>query len=121
MQRPRPKRSGAGLSLGRRARTVLRPCDLGSRRRSSRRSGPVTTLSPSESRLPARLDTASQEAAEGACSKVIRVVIGDDSFLAREGIARVLESIEDVELIAACVDFDELRATVERAKPDVVL
>src|SRR5712664_1914264 len=40
---------------------------------------------------------------EGACSKVIRVVLGDDSFLAREGIARVLESVEDVELVEACV------------------
>jgi DNA-binding NarL/FixJ family response regulator len=52
---------------------------------------------------------------------VIRVVLGDDSFLAREGIARVLESIEDVELVAACVDLDELRVAVERDKPDVVL
>jgi len=52
---------------------------------------------------------------------VIRVVLCDDSFLAREGIARVLESIEDVELVASCVELDELRAAVEREKPDVVL
>jgi len=52
---------------------------------------------------------------------VIRVVLCDDSFLAREGIASVLESIEDVELVASCVELDELRAAVEREKPDVVL
>ena len=52
---------------------------------------------------------------------MIRVVLCDDSFLAREGIARVLESIEDVELVASCVELDELRAAVEREKPDVVL
>jgi len=52
---------------------------------------------------------------------VIRVVLGDDSFLAREGIARVLESVEDVELVAAAEDLDELRAAVEREKPDAVL
>jgi DNA-binding NarL/FixJ family response regulator len=52
---------------------------------------------------------------------VIRVVLGDDSFLAREGVARVLDGIEDVALVAACSDLDELRSTVERAKPDVVV
>lgn len=52
---------------------------------------------------------------------MIRVVLGDDSFLAREGVARVLDGIEDVALVAACSDLDELRSTVERAKPDVVV
>jgi DNA-binding NarL/FixJ family response regulator len=53
--------------------------------------------------------------------RVIRVVLGDDSFLAREGIARVLDSIEDVDLVASCADLDELRSTVEDVKPDVVV
>jgi len=52
---------------------------------------------------------------------VIRVVLGDDSFLAREGIARVLETIQDVDLVAACGDLDELRITVDREKPDAVV
>jgi DNA-binding NarL/FixJ family response regulator len=52
---------------------------------------------------------------------MMRVVLGDDSFLAREGITRLLESIEDVELVAVCGDVDELRAAVDRDKPDVVL
>jgi DNA-binding NarL/FixJ family response regulator len=52
---------------------------------------------------------------------VIRVVLGDDSFLAREGVARVLEGIEDVDLVASCEDLDELRETVERLEPDAVV
>jgi DNA-binding NarL/FixJ family response regulator len=52
---------------------------------------------------------------------VIRVVLCEDSFLAREGIARVLDSIDDVELVAACGDLDELRSTVDEVRPDVVL
>ena len=52
---------------------------------------------------------------------MIRVVLAEDSFLAREGVTHVLETIDDVELVAACGDLDELRATVEEARPDVVL
>jgi DNA-binding NarL/FixJ family response regulator len=52
---------------------------------------------------------------------VIRVVLADDSFLAREGIARALDAIDDVDLVASCGDLDELRSTVERVEPDVVV
>jgi DNA-binding NarL/FixJ family response regulator len=52
---------------------------------------------------------------------VIRVVLGEDSFLAREGISHVLDSFDDIELVAACADLDELRSTVDEVKPDVVL
>jgi DNA-binding NarL/FixJ family response regulator len=52
---------------------------------------------------------------------VIRVILGEDSFLAREGITRVLDSIEEIDLVAACGDLDELRATVDDVRPDVVL
>jgi DNA-binding NarL/FixJ family response regulator len=52
---------------------------------------------------------------------VIRVVVADDSFLAREGLEHVLSSIDDVDLVAACADLDELRSTVEEVGPDVVV
>jgi len=52
---------------------------------------------------------------------VIRVVLADDSFLAREGIRRALDAIDDVDLVASCGDLDELRSTVERVEPDVVV
>ena len=51
----------------------------------------------------------------------IRVVLGEDSFLAREGILRVLEDEPDVEVLAACGDLDALRAAVLELRPDVVL
>ena len=105
------------------------------RAKSTRRSDPVTSLLPIPSRSPATLgrrdetrdDAVSPRSSsrkfgrDGACSTVIRVVLADDSFLAREGIARVLESLEDIELVAAAEDLDELRSAVEREKPDVVV
>ena len=52
---------------------------------------------------------------------MVRVVLGEDSYLAREGISRALEATEDVELVASCGDFDELLQAVHRLEPDVVL
>jgi DNA-binding NarL/FixJ family response regulator len=51
----------------------------------------------------------------------LRVVIGDDSFLAREAIGALLENADGIELVAACEDADTLRAAIEREQPDVVL
>ena len=51
----------------------------------------------------------------------IRVVLGEDSLLVREGIASVLRDLDDVELVDTAEDLDELRASVERTKPDVVV
>jgi len=48
-------------------------------------------------------------------------VLGEDSFLAREGVVSALEAIDEVELVGACGDLDELREAIERASPDVVL
>jgi DNA-binding NarL/FixJ family response regulator len=51
----------------------------------------------------------------------LRVVLGEDSYLAREGIVRVLGELEDVALVASCGDLDSLRAAVEAHRPQVVL
>ena len=51
----------------------------------------------------------------------IRVVLGEDSYLAREGIRSVLEEEEELELVATCDDLDTLRAAVDETSPDVVL
>jgi len=48
-------------------------------------------------------------------------VLGEDSYLAREGIIRALEGADDVELLASCEDLDSLRAAVDELEPDVVL
>ncbi len=51
----------------------------------------------------------------------IRVVLAEDNYLAREGIVRVLEAIEDIDLVATCGDLDTLRASIEATLPDVVV
>jgi DNA-binding NarL/FixJ family response regulator len=51
----------------------------------------------------------------------IRVVLGEDSFLAREAIAGVLERAEGIELVADCSDLDGLRSAIEEQQPDVVV
>jgi DNA-binding NarL/FixJ family response regulator len=51
----------------------------------------------------------------------IRVILAEDNYLAREGIVRALESIEDLDLVAAYGDLDAVRAAVEKDRPDVVV
>jgi DNA-binding NarL/FixJ family response regulator len=51
----------------------------------------------------------------------IRVVLGEDSLLAREGIARALEDDPEIDVVESCADADTLREAIARAKPDVVL
>jgi len=51
----------------------------------------------------------------------IRVVVGEDSFLVREGIASILGNLDGIELVETAADLDELRASVERTEPDVVI
>ena len=51
----------------------------------------------------------------------IRVVVGEDNFLVREGISRALERMDGIELVASNEDLDSLRASVEEMEPDVVL
>ena len=50
-----------------------------------------------------------------------RVVIAEDSYLVREGVVRLLEAQEGIEVVGACGDYDELIATVDAERPDVVL
>lgn len=51
----------------------------------------------------------------------VRVVLADDHQLIRQGVAAILAKIDDVELVAECTDFDDLMATVDLHKPDVVV
>ena len=51
----------------------------------------------------------------------IRVVFGEDSYLSREAVLRVLEEEDDIEVVATCSDFASLRLTVDDLGPDVVL
>jgi DNA-binding NarL/FixJ family response regulator len=51
----------------------------------------------------------------------LRIVVGDDSLLAREGILRVLEGMPEIEVVGVAQDLDSLREAVDRTSPDVVL
>jgi DNA-binding NarL/FixJ family response regulator len=51
----------------------------------------------------------------------VRVVLGEDTFIVREGLRQLLESSPTIDVIAACEDLDALVDAVERERPDVVL
>ena len=51
----------------------------------------------------------------------IRLVLAEDSYLVREGIARLLGTQQEVSVVATCDDLHSLLAAVESEKPDVVL
>ncbi len=52
---------------------------------------------------------------------MIRVLVGEDSYIAREGICRALAEEVDIEVVGTCADLPSLRAAVGEARPDVVL
>ncbi len=51
----------------------------------------------------------------------IRLVIAEDHYLVREGLRRLLETQDDLEVAAVCDDLDSLLAAVDAERPDVVL
>ncbi len=51
----------------------------------------------------------------------IRLVLAEDNYLLREGVSRLIESRPELELLAACDDYDSLVAAIETHRPDVVL
>ncbi len=55
------------------------------------------------------------------CAMPIRVVLADDSFIVREGMRELLESVDEVDVVATCNDLDSLGEAIERERPDVVV
>ena len=51
----------------------------------------------------------------------IRVVLAEDQYLVREGLRRLLETHEEVEVVAVGDDLDSLLAAVDSERPDVVV
>ena len=51
----------------------------------------------------------------------IRVVLADDHYLVREGMRRLLETTDEVEVAGVCEDLDSLLAAVDAERPDVVV
>ena len=50
----------------------------------------------------------------------IRLVLAEDQYFVREGIRRLLETQDDLEVAAVCDDLDSLLAAVDAERPDVV-
>ena len=51
----------------------------------------------------------------------VRVVVAEDNYLVREGITRLLENQDGIEVVGSCEDLESLLATVAADPPDVVL
>jgi DNA-binding NarL/FixJ family response regulator len=51
----------------------------------------------------------------------IRIVLAEDQYLVREGLRRVLETQEGLEVVSVCGDLDSLLVTVAAEGPDVVV
>ena len=51
----------------------------------------------------------------------IRIVLADDHYLVREGVAALIATEDDLELVATCEDHDQVIAAVEEHRPDVVV
>jgi DNA-binding NarL/FixJ family response regulator len=51
----------------------------------------------------------------------LRIVLADDSYLAREAVAHVLDGVEEVDVVAVCADRDSLVEAIEAERPDVVV
>ncbi len=52
---------------------------------------------------------------------MIRVVLAEDNTLLREGIARLLERADDIDLVGTAADRPELEALIESCSPDLVV
>ena len=51
----------------------------------------------------------------------LRVVVADDNVFIRNGIAAMIDAIDDIELVAECSDLPELRSAVADHEPDLVV
>lgn len=51
----------------------------------------------------------------------LRVVVGDDSVLVREGLEQMLASSPGIEVVASCASLDSALAAIEAERPDVVV
>lgn len=51
----------------------------------------------------------------------IRIVFAEDNLLVREGVKSLLDTQDDLDVVAICEDLDSLLAAVDKHSPDVVI
>ena len=56
-----------------------------------------------------------------AYGMTVSVALADDNLIVREGIAQLLASQQDIEVVASCDDLDSLLEAIEEHRPDVVV
>src|SRR6185369_7567004 len=104
-------------SCGARPRPGPRVRASGSSRRPRRRAPADRSEMPSTGHPPVESTTTRPY----SHSVPIRVAVAEDEYLVREGLRRLLDSHDDVVVVAACEDLDSLLEAVETEKPDVVV
>lgn len=50
-----------------------------------------------------------------------RLAIAEDTYLVREELERLLETVPEIEVVASCGDLEELRERIAEVRPEVVL
>lgn len=50
-----------------------------------------------------------------------RLAIAEDTYLVREALERLLETVPEIEVVASCGDLEELRERIAEVRPEVVL
>jgi len=51
----------------------------------------------------------------------LRIVLAEDNYIVREGVEKLINSEPDLEVAAACADYDALLRAVAAERPDVVV
>jgi DNA-binding NarL/FixJ family response regulator len=51
----------------------------------------------------------------------LRVVLAEDNYLVREGVGKLIDLEDDLEVVAVCADYPALVKSVDREVPDVVV
>ncbi|MGH2974081.1 MAG: response regulator, partial [Solirubrobacterales bacterium] len=51
----------------------------------------------------------------------LRVILGEDSYIVRQGIVEILSEVPEIDLVAACGNESSLVQAIEKEQPDVVI
>jgi len=51
----------------------------------------------------------------------LRIVLAEDNYLVREGVTKLIDTEDDLDVVAACADYGSLIDAVEAHRPDVVV
>ena len=120
-----PDGDGFGLAQQLRAlpwplRVVLISTDARSRQRARRRRARARAASSPRTSWPERAPAAHRGALRAIAAAALRVVIGEDDVLLREGIARILTAA-GLDVVAQAGDADDLLRRTLAHRPDVAI